>query len=101
MDSLGHNFAEECIALGLRTEVGISSKLFKSATGIKLKDCLDLQKVHELESQGLVSWHNDRFASSSAMPTEFVDGFVDGCGGLRATERGRSLLDLITPMILK
>lgn len=98
VDSLQDSFAEECITLALRTEVGVSRSLFRSATGASLSDYLDMSKVKELQSQGLLEWL-EHGSELSALPDEFRNAFHGG--SLRATEKGRVVLDLISPMILK
>lgn len=58
-----------------------------------------MDRVSELEEQGLVIWEGESGSVKSALPDEWRDSYVHG--GLRASERGRSLLDLITPMLIK
>lgn len=71
---------------------------FRSATGIDLENYLDMQKVYELQGQGLLQW-TKRGTVMMSLPDEYKNSFLEGY--LKATERGRSVLDLITPMLLK
>lgn len=96
-DILGHSFGEECIAVGLRTEVGISRSRFTQIVGQPLESCLDMAQVKFLEQEGYVSW-SESGIHLAALPREFHGDFKDGA--FRATEKGRRVLDLITPMLL-
>lgn len=97
-DSLQDSFAEECLAIGLRIEAGVSRSKFRDVTGLDLQNFLDMQRVRELEQAGLVVWR-EKGGLAPALPREYLESFKEGY--IRASERGRSVLDLITPMLLK
>lgn len=86
------------MAIALRTEVGVSRSHFLHATGIELQSILDMQQVHFLQREGFVKW-TDSGTQKNAIPTTYRDHFLGGY--LQATEKGRSMLDTITPMLLR
>ncbi|CCG83565.1 protein of unknown function [Taphrina deformans PYCC 5710] len=97
-DVLEHAFAEECIAVGLRTEVGVPRSHFLKMVGQSLESCLDMTQVGFLQEEGFLDW-SEAGPSSPGLPREYQEVFKNGF--LRATERGRRVLDLITPMLLR
>lgn len=91
--------AQEIIAVGLRTSHGVSEANLKGLTRRHMGDELDAEAVTSLIESGLLTQGQSEDAPT--VPPEWQQWYKAGTAVLRATARGRSVLDLLTPQILR
>ena len=96
------NYAQEMVAVGLRTLAGVSDANMQNLAGRGLADELDMEAVSSLVDQGYLE-HTCTNNGSDALevPAEWRAWYKRDTHTLRTTTRGRSVLDLILPQILK